>query len=233
MEDRLDKILDTLLEVRAPFAAAEQELSLTLYRRLTLGEPVAPEAVARAAGVDRVSVDAALSRAPGVQRDDQGRVTGYWGLTITETPHRMLVDGRRVYTWCAWDTLFLPELLGSAAQVESSCPVTGARIALEVGPQGAVSDGTPPPVSFIMPDPRKAAADIVRSFCHFVFFLASDAAAREWSAAHPGTVIATLEEAWELGRRRNARCYPGREFGFARASAQATLRSTTAASRPA
>jgi alkylmercury lyase len=111
--------------------------------------------------------------------------------------------------------------------------VTGARIALEVGPQGAVSDGTPPPVSFIMPDPRKAAADIVRSFCHFVFFLASDAAAREWSAAHPGTVIATLEEAWELGRRRNARCYPGREFGFARASAQATLRSTTAASRPA
>jgi alkylmercury lyase len=225
----LNKILEALLEVRAPFAAAEQDLSLALYRLLALGEPVTPRALAQAAAVDRARVDAALSSRPGIYRDDKGRVIGYWGLTIVETPHRMLVDGRRVYAWCAWDTLFLPELLGSAARVESSCPVSGARIALEVGPEGIACEGEQPLVSFIVPDPQKAAADVVRSFCHYVHFFAGEVAARPWTAAHPGTVVATLDEAWELGRMRNAGCYPGRQFNFIRASVESIPRSTKAA----
>ncbi len=35
----------------------------------------------------------------------------YWGLAIAETKHRLEVDGRALYTWCAWDSLFLPEIL--------------------------------------------------------------------------------------------------------------------------
>ena len=187
------------------------------------------DALARTAALDRTRVDATLSRWPGIYRDDEERVIGYWGLTIAETPHRMLVDGRRVYAWCAWDTLFLPELLGSAAQVESSCPVSGAKIALEVGPEGVACEGEQPLVSFIVPDPRKAAADVVRSFCHYVHFFAGEAAARQWIAAHPGTVVATPDEAWELGRLRNAGCYPGRQFNFIRGSVGSIPRSTKAA----
>lgn len=225
VDPHLNSILEVLLEVRAPFAAAEQDLSLTLYRLLAQGEPVSPEAMARAASVDRARVDAALSSWPGVYRDDAGRVIGYWGLTISQTPHRMLVDGRRAYTWCAWDALFLPELLGSTAQVESSCPVTGAKIVLEVTAQGVACKGERPLVSFVAPDPSKAATDLVRSFCHFVFFFATGKAAREWAGARPGTVLASLDEAWELGRQRNARCYPGRRFG----AGELSPRSKTAA----
>ena len=45
------------------------------------------------------------------------------------------VDDQTLYTWCAWDSLFIPEILGHTARVESACPVTQARISLTVGPQ--------------------------------------------------------------------------------------------------
>ncbi len=207
----LDKVLEAILNLRSALSETEQRLSLGLYRQLALGQPVAPEVLARAVRLDRAQVDAVLSDWPGVYRDAQGRVIGYWGLTIAKMRHQMLVDGRRLYAWCAWDTLFLPDLLGSAAQVESSCPVSGARISLRVTPERVECQGERPLVSFVLPDPQKAAADVVSNFCHYVYFFATGEAARDWSAAHPGTVIATLDEAWALGRERNARCYPGRQ----------------------
>lgn len=207
----LHKVLEAILNLRSALSETEQRLSLGLYRQLALGQPVAPEVLARAVRLDRAQVDAVLSDWPGVYRDAEGRVIGYWGLTIAKMRHQMLVDGRRLYAWCAWDTLFLPDLLGSAAQVESSCPVTGARISLHVTPERVECQGERPLVSFVLPDPQKAAADVVSNFCHYVYFFATGEAARDWSAAHPGTVIATLDEAWALGRERNARCYPGRQ----------------------
>lgn len=125
----------------------------------------------------------------------------------------MLIAGKLLHAWCAWDTLFLPELLETAARVESSCPVTGARIALQVGPEGVEAEGNRPLVSFIAPDPQQAADDVVRNFCHFIHFFATEQAARKWAAEHPAAVLATLDEAWQLGRRRNAWYYPGRRFG--------------------
>jgi hypothetical protein len=48
-----------------------------------------------------------------VFHDDAGHIVGFWGLSTTELgPHRLRgVDGVELSAWCAWDTLFLPELL--------------------------------------------------------------------------------------------------------------------------
>jgi alkylmercury lyase len=207
----LNQVLEAILKLRSALSETEQQLSLELYRLLALGQPVAPEALAQAVRLDRARVDAVLSDWPGVYRDDQRRVIGYGGLTIAKMRHRMLVDGRQLYAWCAWDTLFLPDLLGSAALVESSCPVSDARISLNVTPEGVDCEGERPLVSFVLPDPKQAAADVVSNFCHYVYFFATGQGARDWAAAHPGTILATLDKAWELGRERNARCYPGRQ----------------------
>lgn len=205
----LHRVLDALLALRGPLTATDQRLSLALYRLLAAGNPVSVDALARAATLDPSAVDAVLSEWPAVYRDDDGRVIGYWGLSIAKMRHQMRIDGRTHYAWCAWDTLFLPELLGGAARVESSCPVTNARIALSVTPDGVDCEGEPPLVSFVVPDPQKSAHDVVSNFCHFIYFFSTGAVARDWSAAHPGTFLATLDEAWQLGRERNARTYPG------------------------
>jgi alkylmercury lyase len=209
---QLDRISEAILGILPELDEAGQRLSLALYRLLAAGEAVSTDALARAADIERGRADAMLSALPGVYRDAEGRVIGYWGLTIAKTRHRMIIAGKRLYAWCAWDTLFLPELLDSAAHVESVCPVTGDRVALRVGPEGVEADGARPLVSFVAPDPEKVAEDVVRNFCHFVHFFATGQAGRKWLAEHPSTILATLDEAWELGRRRNARHYPGRQF---------------------
>jgi alkylmercury lyase len=209
---QLDRISEAILGILPALDEAERRISLSLYRLLAAGEPVSTESLARAAGADRARVERMLTAWPGVYRDAEGRVIGYWGLTIAETRHRMIIDGRQLFAWCAWDTLFLPELLGSAARVQSSCPVTGDRITLRVGPEGVDADGERPLVSFVLPDPQKVAADVVRSFCHFIHFFATERAGREWVVGRPSAVLATLDEAWALGRERNARHFPGMQL---------------------
>ncbi len=71
--------------------------------------------------------------AAGMQTDESGNVVGA-ALTTRETPHKIRVAGKGLYAWCALDTLFIPGLLGEAADIESTCPSSGERIRLTVSP---------------------------------------------------------------------------------------------------
>jgi alkylmercury lyase len=145
-----------------------------------------------------------LARWPGVYRDEAGRVIGYAGLTVVEMgAHRLHVDGRDLSTWCAYDTLFLPELLGATVRVTSRCPVTDRRISLTVGPE-SVGELEPPDavVSLLVPD-RPFGDDVIRSFCHFVHFFASPEAAERWTAEHEGTFAIPVADAFKVGRMLN------------------------------
>jgi alkylmercury lyase len=135
-------------------------------------------------------------------------VVGFWGLSVTEMPHRLRAEGRNLYTWCAWDTLFLPIALGEQVEVESICPTTGEPITLTVSPDG-VSDVDPPGavMSFLLPGEQSFSGDVIRGFCHFVHFFASDDAARAWTAEHAGTFELSIEDGFELGRFWAARAF--------------------------
>jgi alkylmercury lyase len=87
---------------------------------LAAGKPVSAAALARATGRPDANVERALRGQSDLETDEQGRVVGY-GLTLRPTPHRFEVDGQRLVTGCALDTLMFPRLLGVTARVESSC----------------------------------------------------------------------------------------------------------------
>ena len=59
---------------------------------------------------------------PGVFLDEAQRVIGFWGLALPEMQHRYRVGERQLYTWCAWDTVFITPILNQVAEVESRCP---------------------------------------------------------------------------------------------------------------
>ena len=146
--------------------------------------------------------------AEGVYRDEAGRVVGYWGLAISEMSHRFEVNGRRLSTWCAWDTLFIPELLGKVAQVESLCPVSGKAIRLSVGPDGLRSvepEGTV--VSFLAPDESGFRRDVISAFCHYIHFFSSAEVGADWLERNPGTFLVSLPDAFRLGRMKNQMQY--------------------------
>jgi alkylmercury lyase len=128
-------------------------------------------------------------------------VIGFSGLTLRETPHELEVDGRQLHAWCAWDTLFLPALLGRTARVRSPVADTSAVVELVVSPRGIEATNLRglhvsfPSIPATDPD------DITGSFCCHVFFLRGADAARAWSKSHPGGHAVDIQTAFDLGRR--------------------------------
>jgi Alkylmercury lyase/Pyridine nucleotide-disulphide oxidoreductase/Helix-turn-helix domain of alkylmercury lyase len=175
-------------------------LARALLRELTRGHPVSAAALATSTGRDDDDVTTTLARWPNVRRDQRGRVEAFGGLSLRPTKHRLDVGGRRLYTWCAWDTLFLPALLGDQAQVEATCPMTGTEVRLTVAPDRALA-AHPEDVWVSFPAPEGTTTDeIVESFCCHVHFLAGADSADRWASAHPGTFALGLADAFELGR---------------------------------
>jgi alkylmercury lyase len=184
--------------------ARDQRVQLTLFRLLAEGAPLEPERLATHAALPESEAGALLAAWHGVHCDDAGRVVAFQGLSVVEAPHRFRVDGRELYTWCAWDTLFLPELIGRPAEVESTCPTTGTTVSLRVGPDGPSElSPTNAVLSFIRPG-APFAEDTIASFCRFVHFFASIQAAEAWTRRHPGTFVISIEQGFEIGRRSNA-----------------------------
>ncbi len=199
------------------FAAAEQELALRLLRLLAQGRPLPVARLAQAAGLSEQQVAEALERWPGVFHDERGEVIGFIGLSVVEMgDHRLHLEGRVLSAWCAWDTLFLPELLAETVWVTSRCPATGAPISLTVGPDG-VRDLRPAEatVSFLVPG-TGFDSGVIQSFCHFVHFFVSEEAGTTWTAEHVGTFLLSVDEAFRLGRLTNRAA-----FGAALATQQA------------
>ncbi len=184
-------------------ATEQKRIALGLYRLLAEGEPVSSDRVAQHLDLSTNLVREVFDSWPAVYFDDEKSVIGFWGLAVQETPHRFKVDGRQLYAWCAWDSLFIPELLGKTADVESTCPISGETISLTVGPtrvenfspDGAVISFLSPATSFDM--------NVIAGFCHYVLFFNSEESGNKWLANHKDTVLLTLDEAREIGRVTN------------------------------
>ena len=183
----------------------EQQVSVQLYRLLAAGQPVPRQTVAKTLNLTEDAVNQILDRWPGVYFDEGGRIIGYWGLALPNMAHRFAVNGQTLYTWCAWDSLFLPQILETTARVESRCPVTGEAIRLTVAPEGVRQLDPPGAVlSFVTPEEAKVRENVILNFCHYVYFFASAGAASKWVPENPGTFLLSLDDAYYLGRKKNS-----------------------------
>lgn len=116
-------MLDQLWEAAMPsLSPEEQRAGLALLCELAKGEPVTVAQFAEALGGPVGEAEAVLKASPlspFVYAGENGRVVGFFGLSTAHTDHRFSINGRTLWAWCAQDSLFLPELLGETAEVES------------------------------------------------------------------------------------------------------------------
>ena len=105
-----------------------------------------------AAGIPSYQAEAALRSWPAVFWDDQGRVTGFWGLALAAMPHRIRRAGTDLGAWCAWDPLFLARVIGDL-DVATADPVTGQAITYRIGGDGTITAASHPNgvLSFLRP----------------------------------------------------------------------------------
>lgn len=190
-------------------------LALATYRLLAKGEPVQVEDLAAATRLAGDRVERWLEDISALYRDDTGRIVAFWGLALPEMPHRFEVGDAKLHTWCAWDTLFLPALLGETARVRSTCPVTGGEVALTVSPERVESlDPIDTRVSMLAPA-SGFEANVLQTFCHHVHFFASPEAGERWLAERNDdeAFLLTVPEAFRLGQLWNAHRFGVKESG--------------------
>ena len=175
-------------------------LALALLRELALGDPVTEHALATATGREVEQVAATLEHWPNMQRDDDARIIAFGGLSLLRTAHRFELGGNELFTWFAWDTLFLPALLGRPARIRSTCPVTSRTVRLDVTPDEIrAAEPAELAVSFPAHDAANVSS-ITESFCCHVHFLAGAHATEEWLRRTPNATVLSLDDAFTLGR---------------------------------
>jgi len=202
--EAMDKILALFPETFMRQSRQEQELSLSIYCLMLRGEPLSVRYIAAYLDLLPDVINQFLKRWGGIEYNDAGNITACWGLSLSETTHSFEVDGHSLYTWCAWDALFIPELINKTAMLTSLCPVTGNPVRLTIAPD-AVASAKPAAttVSFIEPEAVSMQRSIVKSFCHYVNFFSSESAGDHWVSENPGTFLLMLNEAFALARRKN------------------------------
>jgi len=203
----LEEVAARTVEAFLALNSVEQRVSLQLYRLLAEGEPVPRGALAQRLGMSLEAVSGILDCWPGIFTDSRQRIVGYWGLalrTASASHHQLTIRGQRLWAWCAWDTLFLPQLLGHTTEIESASPDRGTIVRLSVSPERVERiDPVGARMSFLLPDTAAVQKDVVSSFCHFIHFFASRQAGETWVARHPETFLLSIEEAHALARRKN------------------------------
>lgn len=206
-----DAYWESLLPHLHPFAPDEQYAALALYRELARGDAVDAGQLGRALGISTADSRLLLQRST-IERfvypDHEGRVLGFGGLAVAPMHHRFEVDGRELSTWCAWDSLFIPEILGRPARITSVDPESGTAVRLVVTPERIESaDPSEAVISFTRPDAgvfTTSSANVMAKFCHFIFFFTSRASGDRWINKNPGTFLYSLDDAFALAKRLNA-----------------------------
>ena len=190
---------------------AYAKLGLPIVRSLADGQAPSEEELGNATGLPADEVRNLLAEIGGVERDENGRIIG-WGLTRIPTPHRVEIDGRVLYGWCAPDVLALPALLGRSAKVTSPDFATGQPITLTVDPDG-VRDLEPSTAvaSYVAtPEAADLGAMVRHNVCNNQHLFASAAAGAEWLEHHPGFTLLPVDEAFRVSLQVGQRLFePG------------------------
>ncbi len=183
-----------------------QTILLQLYRLLATGKPVVIDFLAHSLGLETSAVNSTLKQLPpsNIVYNQAGAVSAYRGLDLSKSRHRIIVSDKTLYTWCAFDCLFLPGLLECKAEIFSTCPGTGHEIRFQLDCNGN-TDPAPANlfVSFIMPDIRNYEDDLRQTFCCHVNFFATRKAGDVWVDKNAGCALITINEAIDLAKIRN------------------------------
>lgn len=198
-----------------PLDAGQRRVGLAVYRLIAAGEPASAGRIALLAGMDPTAVATVVGSLPTATVLD-GTVTAFLGLQREAGRHRLGFGEQSLATWCAWDTLFLPALVGRAGRAQSRCPVTGDLVTVEVDPELGVTSASPAGalLSFVA-HPEPFSGSVIAGFCQWIHFLADAPAAEAWVSGaawaavdseapdHPELAVLTLDEGVALGRLTN------------------------------
>jgi alkylmercury lyase len=111
-----------------------------------------------------------------------------------------------LYTWCVFDAVFLPEILGKPATLVTHRPGSGVEITVELAP-GRVRSASPSGcvMSIVTPDSDACCVNLRKAFCDHVNLFKDEQTFMAWSQGRQDVGNVTLQVA-QLFARQRTRC---------------------------
>ena len=120
--EQLQKLLPNLKK-------EERQISKLLYQKLALGKSVSIETIANELQKPIQEIQDHLKQMAYVEYCAASEISAYRGVTLNQTKHNVFHNNSKIYTWCAFDTLFLADLLVKPVSISSICPTCRKTIA--------------------------------------------------------------------------------------------------------
>ncbi|NIS83399.1 MAG: hypothetical protein GTO14_25110 [Anaerolineales bacterium] len=199
-------------EYREAYAAIPQE-ALDLDLRVTVrtmqapakGKPVSPDQLAKTWDLPLEQVRSVLATAVAAGQaeiDSQGDLVG-GVLSLIPTAHRISMDGKQLYAWCAYDAIFAPGIVGKTARIVSKDPVTSnpIRIRITITPAGVTDVQPEGSVVSVVGGETDMRGGPESPRCSQMLFFESRDTAHKWLKGRANVSILTVEEAFEVARQ--------------------------------
>ena len=181
-------------------------LSVALYRGLGAGLPVERATVAKELSLSAREVDRLITLLPPstIDLDGEDAVIGFAGLSLGKANHVFRVGQLKLHTWCVFDALFLPQILGKPATSVTHCPKMGMEIVVAIDPaKGVGCELLRPVMSIVAPSKTACCENLRGAFCNHVNFFVDEITFRGWSDSGTDVDCVSLEVAYGLARQRN------------------------------
>jgi len=213
-----DEIIKAYREVydTIPQEALDLDLRVTVrtMQALAKGKPVSPDQLAKIWEMPLEQVRSILAGAVAggqAEIDSKGDLVG-GVLSLIPTGHRISMDGKQLFAWCAYDAIYAPGVVGKAARIASSDPITGEPISMTITPAGVEHVEPEDSMVSVVGGEMDMRGGPKSARCSQMLFFASRASAQQWLQGRVDVSILTVEEVFEIAREFQIE--PARRLGL-------------------
>jgi alkylmercury lyase len=213
-----DEIIEAYREAydAIPQDALDLDLRVTIrtMQALAEGKPVSLDQLAKIWEMSIEQVRSVLAGAVSAGRaeiDSQGDLIG-GVLSLIPTAHRISMDGKELFAWCAYDAIYAPGVVGKTAQITSRDPITGDPIRITITPAGIADVRPKGTVVSVVGREMDMRGGPESPRCSQMLFFGSRESAHQWLQGRDNVSILTAEEAFEIAREFQIE--PARRLGL-------------------
>ncbi len=178
------------------------ELSRLIYLGLSAGNPVSLDSIANKIKWTEQTVKQYIKQLTHLQLNKQNLIVGYRGVTLTPTDICVHLSSNTFYTWCAFDALFMMDLVKDNMEINCQCKHCDERLNISI--EGCIhSKNTDVVMSFVIPSRQNYEQDLQQVFCRYVNFFCNQNCGELWIDNAKRLQFFTLEDAFFIAIQRN------------------------------
>jgi len=213
-EKHIEKTRQMLKKLSEGAYEAELRLQVIALQLLSKGVPVSRELLAEAWGMPLEQVNAIFEQASvlgTLQLDNSGNMVGT-AISLVPTSHKIRIDGKNLYAWCAYDAIYAPSVIGKNAIIDSVDPINHEPLRIKVSPEGVTESEPKGIFATVVGIDADARGGAESPRCNQMHFFASEGNAKKWATDHLGVMIMTVDQLFDVVKEFQLE--PARQIGL-------------------